>query len=391
MTADPEALVPLVRNAGAVFCGACAPAVVGDYVAGVNHVLPTGRTARFASALAGRRLPEARARRRRRRGRAAQGRAAHPSARRGRGPARARRARRRCASRGHDAPEAASRTSARSRATTRPSSTSRAAQHEREPVPASARSSWRRGSTRCAQVPLHRYPDREARRAPIRARGDDGPARNAGALRQRIERGAPDPPAHVRRRGPARARVRADVRAALAHRPDHGDRGRDGGADRRLHGVADRGRDADRRRATGGRVPLQPEQPDRHGRVARDRRGAAGAVIDHGPGLLVVDEAYGEFADWSALELVGDDVPLVVVRTYSKVWSLAALRLGFAVGPAAVVAELEKVVLPYHLSAPTQLAGIEALRFDDEMRERVQHARGGARPAGRRARPAAAA
>jgi histidinol dehydrogenase len=51
MTADPESLVPLVRNAGAVFCGRWAPAAVGDYVAGVNHVLPTSRTARFASAL----------------------------------------------------------------------------------------------------------------------------------------------------------------------------------------------------------------------------------------------------------------------------------------------------------------------------------------------------
>jgi len=51
ITADPEALVPAVRNAGAVFCGPWSPAVVGDYVAGVNHVLPTARTARFASAL----------------------------------------------------------------------------------------------------------------------------------------------------------------------------------------------------------------------------------------------------------------------------------------------------------------------------------------------------
>jgi histidinol dehydrogenase len=51
ITADPEALLPLVRNAGAVFCGPWSPAVVGDYVAGVNHVLPTARTARFASAL----------------------------------------------------------------------------------------------------------------------------------------------------------------------------------------------------------------------------------------------------------------------------------------------------------------------------------------------------
>jgi len=95
-------------------------------------------------------------------------------------------------------------------------------------------------------------------------------------------------------------------------------------------------------------------------------------VIDHGPGLLVVDEAYGEFSDWSALELVADDVPLVVARTYSKVWSLAAVRLGFAVGAAPVIAELEKVVLPYHLSAPTQLAGLAALRFDVEMRSRVE-------------------
>lgn len=46
-----EALLPLVQRAGAVFLGPFAPASVGDYVAGPNHVLPTARTARFASAL----------------------------------------------------------------------------------------------------------------------------------------------------------------------------------------------------------------------------------------------------------------------------------------------------------------------------------------------------
>jgi len=51
LTTDADDLVPFVRNAGAVFCGEYSPAVVGDYVAGVNHVLPTGRTARYASAL----------------------------------------------------------------------------------------------------------------------------------------------------------------------------------------------------------------------------------------------------------------------------------------------------------------------------------------------------
>jgi histidinol dehydrogenase len=51
MTTDPEALVPLVRHAGAVFCGPWSPASVGDYLAGPSHVLPTAGTARFGSAL----------------------------------------------------------------------------------------------------------------------------------------------------------------------------------------------------------------------------------------------------------------------------------------------------------------------------------------------------
>jgi histidinol dehydrogenase len=49
--ADPDALLARVQNAGAVFLGRFTPEVVGDYVAGPNHVLPTAGTARFASAL----------------------------------------------------------------------------------------------------------------------------------------------------------------------------------------------------------------------------------------------------------------------------------------------------------------------------------------------------
>lgn len=51
MTADPEALLPMVRHAGAVFTGVYAPASVGDYLAGPSHVLPTFGSARFSSAL----------------------------------------------------------------------------------------------------------------------------------------------------------------------------------------------------------------------------------------------------------------------------------------------------------------------------------------------------
>jgi histidinol-phosphate aminotransferase len=88
-------------------------------------------------------------------------------------------------------------------------------------------------------------------------------------------------------------------------------------------------------------------------------------------GLLVVDEAYGQFAPWSADVLIGDDTPLVVSRTFSKTWSMAASRLGYLVGPAWIIDELEKVVLPYHLDAFKQLTGTLALKHVDEMNDRV--------------------
>ncbi|HEX6569526.1 MAG TPA: histidinol-phosphate transaminase [Acidimicrobiales bacterium] len=96
-------------------------------------------------------------------------------------------------------------------------------------------------------------------------------------------------------------------------------------------------------------------------------------VADEAPGLVVVDEAYGQFARWSALDLVDGERPLVVTRTFSKTWSMAAARLGYLVGPAWLVAELDKVVLPYHLDALKQVAGTVALEFVDEMHARVAH------------------
>jgi histidinol-phosphate aminotransferase len=96
-------------------------------------------------------------------------------------------------------------------------------------------------------------------------------------------------------------------------------------------------------------------------------------VADEAPGLVVVDEAYGQFAPWSALELVDGRRPLVVTRTFSKTWSMAAARLGYLVGPAWLVEQLDKVVLPYHLDAFTQAAGVAALAFVEDMHARVAH------------------
>jgi histidinol-phosphate aminotransferase len=98
-------------------------------------------------------------------------------------------------------------------------------------------------------------------------------------------------------------------------------------------------------------------------------------VLERAPGLVVVDEAYGQFAPWSALDLLRAGGPgterLVVVRTFSKTWSMAACRLGYLVGHPDVVASCDAVVLPYHLDAITQTAGRLAVRYADAMEARV--------------------
>lgn len=95
-------------------------------------------------------------------------------------------------------------------------------------------------------------------------------------------------------------------------------------------------------------------------------------VLALAPGLVVVDEAYAQFASWSALGMVADNVPLVVTRTFSKTWSMAGARLGYLLGPTSVVSALwEKAALPYHVDALKQLAGRLALQHTDEMEQRV--------------------
>jgi histidinol-phosphate aminotransferase len=98
-------------------------------------------------------------------------------------------------------------------------------------------------------------------------------------------------------------------------------------------------------------------------------------LVAKAPGLVVVDEAYGQFAPWSALSLRADAgrkaAGLVVVRTFSKTWAMAAVRLGYLVADREVVAGCEAVVLPYHLSALSQAAGLLALGHEPEMEARV--------------------
>jgi histidinol-phosphate aminotransferase len=97
--------------------------------------------------------------------------------------------------------------------------------------------------------------------------------------------------------------------------------------------------------------------------------GIAGACS----GLVVVDEAYGEFAPAgsTAAGLLDDHPNLVVVKTFSKAWRLAGLRIGYLVASPEVVKGLARVRLPYHLSTVTQAAGEAALAHFSETEEKA--------------------
>ena len=95
------------------------------------------------------------------------------------------------------------------------------------------------------------------------------------------------------------------------------------------------------------------------------------AMLKHTTGVVVVDEAYAEFSEWSAIDMVAEDKPLAVTRTFSKTLSMAALRVGYVVAPKQMISDLEIAVLPYHLDSFKQAATIAALDFVSEMEQRV--------------------
>lgn len=92
-------------------------------------------------------------------------------------------------------------------------------------------------------------------------------------------------------------------------------------------------------------------------------------------GLLVVDEAYVDFADDSALPLVHRCHNVVVLRTFSKSFSLAGLRIGLAFGPAPVITELAKVKDSYNLTRISIAAAVAALEDYDWMQANVRRVR----------------
>ncbi|WP_432983914.1 histidinol-phosphate transaminase [Dactylosporangium sp. CA-233914] len=108
------------------------------------------------------------------------------------------------------------------------------------------------------------------------------------------------------------------------------------------------------------------------------RKADLDAFIDRVPGNVIValDEAYREFVTDPAvpdgLVEYGDRPNVVVLRTLSKAWGLAGLRIGYLIGSPDVVAAVRKVVTPFSTSLAAQAAALAALNAEDEMRRRVE-------------------
>ena len=105
-------------------------------------------------------------------------------------------------------------------------------------------------------------------------------------------------------------------------------------------------------------------------------REALERLIADAPGIVILDQAYAEFADEPCLELAAASDRVLVVRTMSKAFGLAGLRIGYAIGAPAIVAEVEKSRGPYKVSVAAERAALSVLAKDRAwVAERVAEAR----------------
>jgi histidinol-phosphate aminotransferase len=97
------------------------------------------------------------------------------------------------------------------------------------------------------------------------------------------------------------------------------------------------------------------------------------SILAASQGIVVIDEAYHEFAGRSVVPLLNEHENLVVLRTFSKAMAYAALRVGYLLAAPALVREIAKAVLPYNLNVFSQIAAEVAMEnYDRELRPLVR-------------------
>ena len=97
-------------------------------------------------------------------------------------------------------------------------------------------------------------------------------------------------------------------------------------------------------------------------------------MLKSSDGLVVVDEAYSEFSGKTVVDLVEKFDNLVVIRSFSKFFGLAGLRLGYAVGNSELIEAFEKVRLPFSISNVayrTAIAALRSIEYYMEVRNKI--------------------
>ncbi|MCH8900547.1 MAG: histidinol-phosphate transaminase [Acidobacteria bacterium] len=116
-----------------------------------------------------------------------------------------------------------------------------------------------------------------------------------------------------------------------------------------------------------------PNNPTGTYRSAADVAAFIDAVPDHV--LVVVDEAYHDYvtaADYATtLPIASERENVVVTRTFSKIYGLAGLRIGYAIGNSDTIAKLKTTQPPFSASSIAQVAALESLAHDEQLTERV--------------------
>jgi len=97
------------------------------------------------------------------------------------------------------------------------------------------------------------------------------------------------------------------------------------------------------------------------------------SLLESTNGLIVIDEAYHEFAEHTVVPLLRRHENLVVLRTFSKAMAMAALRVGYLLASPELTREFSKAVLPYNLNVISQTAAEVAVdMYEDELRPQVR-------------------
>jgi histidinol-phosphate aminotransferase len=93
-------------------------------------------------------------------------------------------------------------------------------------------------------------------------------------------------------------------------------------------------------------------------------------IVARASGIVIVDEAYAEFSNWSAVSLLESAPHLIVTRTFSKAFGLAGLRVGYALGSPEVIRECAKARGPFAIGGLAEAAATAALTHDVEWMRR---------------------